>query len=134
MLNYVTIMTVETGGILGGKNNIITKFEFDKGTILSSNRHYYPNTEKLNACIEEWKNRDIQFYGIVHSHLQDERVLSRGDRKYIQVIMQAMPKDVRFLYFPIVLPQMKVVSFEAVRLGNEINIINSDIKIINERV
>jgi len=133
ILKTLPTIYAETGGILGGKNNIITEFEFDRGTSLSSTQHYYPNTKRLNDCIEKWQNRDIQFYGIVHSHLQEERTLSFGDRLYIQTIMQAMPMSIKFLYFPIVLPQKEIVSFKAVRLDNEINVASSDIKIINGR-
>jgi len=133
ILSLISEETIETGGILGGKNNVITEFEFDKGTSLSSKKKYYPNTKRLNDCIEKWQNRDIQFYGILHSHLQEERALSFGDKLYIQTIMQAMPMSIEFLYFPIVLLQKEIVSFKAVRLDNEINIVNSDIKIINER-
>ena len=124
----------ETGGIIGGENNIIIKFEFDEGTTLTSNQHYYPNVETLNACIEEWQNDGIQFYGIVHSHLQQERALSSGDRQYIQTIMSAMPIYISSLYFPVVLPQKEIVSFKAIKLKDGINIVNSNIKIINERV
>jgi len=120
----------ETGGIIGGKNNIVTEFVFDKGTALSSKQHYYPNVERLNECINDWKNINIQFYGIVHTHLQKERLLSIGDKQYIRTIMLTMPVNVRFLYFPIVLPQNEIVAYEAVRLNNEININASNIKII----
>ena len=127
-------MPLETGGILGGKNNIITEFVFDKGTPLSSKQHYYPDISKLNDCIENWQNDGIEFYGIVHSHLQDEKLLSLGDRQYIQAIMLAMPMHIRFLYFPIVLPQKEMVSFKAMRFKNEVKIVKSNIKIISREV
>lgn len=122
----------ETGGIIGGKNNIVTVFEFDKGTASSSRNYYYPNIERLNACIKYWQKEDIQFYGIVHSHLQeDEKELSNGDRQYINQIMLAMPKDIESLYFPLVLPNGEMVSFKALRLGNEMKIIKDVVKIID---
>jgi len=121
----------ETRGIIGGKNNIISAFEFDKG-MAESKQHYFPDIEKLNTCIENWQNENIKFYGIVHSHFREEKELSFGDTKYIHIIMEAMPKNIRFLYFPIVLPQKELVSFKALWVKNEINIINDDIKIINE--
>jgi len=134
ILNRCFVISNETGGILGGKDNIITEFKFDKGTSQSSKQHYYPNIQKLNNCIENWQDRDIQFYGIIHSHLKEERTLSDGDLKYIRTIILSMPTHITFLYFPIVLPQKEIVSFKAMRVKNEVSIINSNIKIINERM
>jgi len=134
VINNCLSMPIETGGILGGKNNVITEFEFDKGTAFSSINHYYPSVEKLDDCINNWQNDCIQFYGIVHSHLQEKRALSFGDKQYIQTIMSAMPTHIGFLYFPVVLPRKEIVSFKAMRSKNEIHIISTDIKIINERM
>jgi len=123
---------MEVGGILGGENNIITEFEFDEGTALTSKQHYYPNIEKLNIYLESWQEDNIQFYGIAHSHFQDERGLSPGDIDYIHAIMSAMPSYIDFLYFPIILPQREMVSFKAVRAKNGVNIVNDDIKILKK--
>jgi len=125
---------LETGGIIGGNNNIVTEFIFDAGSQGTDAEHYYPNTDKLNFYIAEWQKSGIEFYGIIHSHLQEEKELSSGDREYIQTIMLAMPKNISFLYFPIVLPQKEIIPFKAIRVVNKINIIKSNIKIINERV
>jgi len=46
ILNACAEHSSETGGIIGGKNKIVSKFEFDEGTLLSSEQHYYPNVEK----------------------------------------------------------------------------------------
>ncbi|MCL2354401.1 MAG: hypothetical protein FWC68_00625 [Oscillospiraceae bacterium] len=128
-------MPIETGGILGGRNNIVSSFVFDIGLDNSSIQHYFPNIDKLNACLMYWQSNDIQFYGIVHSHLQKERKLSIGDLQYIRTIMLSMPKHITFLYFPIVLPRYKeIISYKAVRLKSEVSIINSNIKIINGRI
>ena len=121
---------IETGGIIGGRNNIVSEFEFDNGDTEGSRQHYIPNIIRLNACIEKWQSEGIQFYGIVHNHFQDENELSFGDTKYIEIIMKAMPKYVQSLYFPIVLPQRALVSFQATMVRNKINIISDDVKII----
>lgn len=122
----------ETGGILGGSVNIITEFEFDEGTALSSAWHYYPDVEKLNSCIKDWQNKNIHFHGIVHSHFKETRRLSSGDIQYINEIMQVMPEHVTSLYFPIVLPQKEIVFFRATRIEGKVNIVADDIKIIEE--
>ena len=122
--------SVETGGIIGGKNNIISEFEFDMGTNSSTEWNYYPDVERLNSCIENWQNEDVEFYGIIHSHFQDTQQLSFGDGMYIQKIMLSMPAHINHLYFPIVLPQREIIAFRAIRLESEINIIKDDIKIV----
>jgi len=120
----------ETGGIIGGQDDVVTEFEFDMGTDLSSRDHYYPATDKLNACIDRWQDNNIQFYGIVHSHLLDAPKLSLGDEKYIHAIMKVMPVCINYLYFPIVVvPSKRIVSYKAVRNGG-IDIIRDDVKII----
>ena len=121
---------IETGGILGGRNGIIFKFEFDKGTNLSSVQHYYPNIERLNDCLENWRLEDIDFYGIVHSHIYKLKELSSDDMLYIQAIMRAMPEQIQFLFFPIVLTGGKMLSFKATRHNNKISIVTDDIKIL----
>ena len=129
VMEKCAISHIETGGILGGKNDIIFKFEFDKGTNLSSVQHYYPNIEGLNACLENWLIENIDFYGIVHSHIHKLRDLSSNDIQYIQTIMNAMPEKIQLLFFPIVLPGKEMLSFKAIRQNNKINIVTDDIKI-----
>ena len=124
---------IETGGIIGGKNNIITEFIFDEKNESGSKQHYHPDIETFNLCIENWQNENIQFYGIVHSHFREEKELSFGDTQYIRIIMQAMPSNIKFLYFPIVLPQKELIFFKAVMTKTEINIVKDDVKIIAER-
>jgi len=133
IINKCSNNSIETGGIIGGKNNVVTKFVFDERTDLGSKRHYHPDIEKFNICIENWQNEGIRFYGIVHSHFSEEKELSFGDMQYIQIIMRAMPKYIRSLYFPIVLPSKELISFKALRAKNEIAIINDDVKIMTER-
>ena len=129
IINNCSTALVETGGIIGGKRNIITHFILDGENELNSTQHYYPNIDNLNSCIKIWQNEGILFYGIVHSHFHEDKELSFGDKQYIQKIMQAMPREIKFLYFPIVLPQNELVSFKAVRMKDNINIIYDDITI-----
>jgi len=130
ILTNCSSRTVETGGIIGGKDGIITEFIFDKRP--GSPSRYYPDVEKLNAAIDRWQQKGISFYGIVHTHLQNAPELSHGDKEYILTIMEAMPTYISHLYFPIVVPGKGLTSHKAVRVHNKINIISDDIKIIQK--
>ena len=130
ILNNIPSSPPETGGILGGKSGIITKFVFDDGLPESDRGHYYPDIEKLNHCILEWLKCGIEFYGIVHSHFTNERGLSLGDEAYIQKIMGAMPVNIEILYFPIIFPRKEIVSYRAEREEDEIKINFDFIKIL----
>ena len=46
--------------------------------------------------------------------------------------MLAMPSDVSILYFPLVLPQKKLISFVAQRDGDTITITSDPIKMLKE--
>ena len=51
------------------------------------------------------------------------RTLSDGDIAYITAIMRAMPQSVSELHFPVVvLPDREMISYLAVRSGNEVKI------------
>lgn len=118
----------EIGGIVGGKNNIITHFHIDKGIsdIHCCKCSYRPDIVWLNSCIQEWENNGIELYGIFHCHFGGARSLSPGDIFYIRRIMEEMPERVTKLYFPIiVLPERKIIfyycSFEnkTISIGEE---------------
>ena len=113
ILNSCLGYDVETGGIIGGTNNIISEFVFDKGTESGTKWLYYPNIEKLNLCIQNWQDNEVEFYGIVHSHFQEKKELSFGDSRYIQEIMSAMPASIKHLYFPVIIPGDGLVAFKA---------------------
>jgi len=130
MVNRYFDSYIETGGILGGSNGIVTNFIFDIGLSGSDRRHYYPNTDKLNACLLEWQESGIEFYGIIHSHLTNETSLSKGDKSYIKKIMLSMPADIKELFFPIVIPRKEIILYKARRLRNEINITDCNINIL----
>ena len=115
---------------MGGRNGIITNFIFDTGLSNGDVGHYYPNVDKLNSCILDWQKHDIEFYGIVHSHLNHEKSLSLSDEVYIKEIMLAMPTDIKILYFPLVLPCKEIISYKVERKKNELKIIFDDIDIL----
>ena len=78
----------EVGGIIGGKDNIITCYFADKGSKDNCYDSYYPDVAVLNKQISIWKKNGIDFYGIFHTHFEGDSVLSCSDRRYIIKIMQ----------------------------------------------
>lgn len=102
----------EIGGILGGKDNIISIYEIDVGKNRGKCCNYTPNVEYLNLVIDDWIKAGIEFYGIFHTHFYGVKSLSEGDIAYMKAIMKAMPKYVYKLFFPIfVLPEKAMILY-----------------------
>lgn len=115
----------ESGGILGGRNGVVTQFELDLGLTATRDDFYIPNVEYFNDVIAVWQTIGIAFYGILHTHPKNSKELSPADRAYIQSVMRAMPKTVDRLYFPLVFPQAGICAYNAIRNGNNI-ILNAE--------
>ena len=98
-----TALTVpETGGILGGNENlVVTAFHHDD-TGRTTARTYTPDTDKLNEVIREWSQRGITFVGFVHSHPSNRNKLSAVDIRYAEKIKSCcgMSKILMLLYLP----------------------------------
>lgn len=120
----------EIGGILGVKNGVVCSYCFDNNLPQTNNAVYIPDVDFLNAKIREWKENDIAFSGIFHSHPKNQPKLSIDDIEYIKVIFQAMPTSIKTLYFPIVLPNVALVSFKAINQEDAVYILEDKIKII----
>lgn len=120
----------EKGGILGVKNGAVCSCCFDNNLSQTNNAVYIPDVDFLNAKIQEWEEKGISFGGIFHSHPINQPELSVDDIEYIKVIFQAMPASIKSLYFPIVLPNVALVSFKAIRQGDAIYIHEDKITII----
>ena len=106
----------EIGGILGSSNGeIIDSVVIDKPDTKPLRRcSYEPNVECLNQNIDLWQDNGVSFKGIFHTHFGGVKTLSCGDVKYINTIMEAMPSQIEYLYFPIfVLPDCKLISYRA---------------------
>jgi len=130
IINKMPDKPPEVGGILGGKDNIVSQYHLD---LSSSNGgcYYSPNVQMLNEVIRNWSVKKIDFLGLFHTHFWGVSTLSDGDIEYITRIMQAMPKHIKQLFFPIiVIPDRMMVSYVAVRDENKINIINDDLIIV----
>lgn len=88
---------IESGGIIGSTDNVITAFYFDSD---NHNRDcYIPDTAKLNKTIRKWAENGVRFAGLAHSHANDCRILSDADKKYAVELFRAANYPV---YFPIV--------------------------------
>lgn len=120
----------EKGGIIGVKNGVVCSCCFDNNLSQINSAVYIPNVDFLNAKIREWKEKGIDFGGIFHSHPENQPELSADDIEYIKVIFQAMPTSIKTLYFPIVLPNVALVSFKAIRKKDTIHILEDKITII----
>lgn len=109
----------ELGGILIGNAFVIDTVIFD---IEKNNLNYTPNVDYLNSLIENNEIKGKHFWGMFHTHAEQWGEFSGEDIKYINVIMRAMP--VKYLYFPLVFPEKKIVkSFKAVKKKDQIIIV-----------
>ena len=125
IINSFTPFIPEIGGILGGNDRIIYKFELDKGLGYERNFCYYPNPRRLNNILTEWCKNGIEFYGIIHSHPHNQYTLSNGDLRYISTILEYMPKSIPWLYFPLILDSKEIISFKACITSKKL-VINRD--------
>lgn len=134
ILTNTPVLPPETGGIIGGRDGIVTSVYFDKGELSNSAPSVYsPNIMLINKVIYNWSESGISFYGIFHSHYSRDRKLSSGDKKYIMEIMRAMPVTVGQLYFPIVLPKQTILGYQASRTDSTVHIACDMIEILQNR-
>lgn len=120
----------ETGGIIGINGNIVCECFHDFNSFEYNRAIYIPNVELLNAKIQKWQKINIHFAGIFHTHPIDQPELSIDDISYINCIFQAMPASVNILYFPIVLANLELIPYKAIRHGNSIQVIGDKLIII----
>ncbi len=111
---YVPDDPPEMGGLFGGRNGVITSVAFDQG-VSRSMCSYTPDVNRMNAVIEKWNLKGMEFLGIFHTHFLGVRTLSEADKKYIKQILNAMPEYIVQLYFPImVLPERDLIPYVAI--------------------
>lgn len=111
---------IESGGILGVKNNKICKFYYDRKEI-SSISEYIPNVNRLNNTIRKWAKSDITFAGFVHSHANDYNKPSLGDKIYLENIIKNNV-FIKKLLFPIVTvieKEVQIVFYEYIAETND---------------
>lgn len=90
----------EKGGILIGKNGIITDFVFDEFAETTGST-YALNVTYLNPIIQEFKKQGKELMGIIHSHPNGCSKLSKPDQDYFAGIFKNAT-DLDFLFTPIV--------------------------------
>lgn len=122
----------ETGGILGGNNDIISSFYIDEGIPTSRTCRYLPDTEKINKIIETWQADNILFIGLYHTHFFDVDTLSEGDMLYIKSIMANMPDCIDKLYFPVIVyPKSVIIPYCAKIVSGNLSVEKDILEIID---
>lgn len=92
--------TLEQGGIIGGFENNITHYYWDKSAKCTC-KEYTPSLEDLNKQIELWADKSVEFLGIVHSHPRGYNQLSPSDICMANQILKNAP-DLSEIYLLIV--------------------------------
>lgn len=104
----------EIGGILGAdRDGAVCRVVIDDAP--SDDRYtYVPDVDRLNGILARWEPHE--FIGLFHTHPNNQRTLSVGDRAYIGEIMRAMPPGKDRLCFPLyVLPEYRLYGYLAER-------------------
>ena len=91
---------IESGGIIGIKNNTVCSFYFDCFA-KHNDSSYTPSINILNDIIKEWKKEEIDFIGIVHSHPNGYKLPSKNDTLYARMLLDTN-ENLPFVIFPIV--------------------------------
>lgn len=120
---------VESGGIIGSSLNseLISEFIFDEG-LESSFSYYKPDNIKLNMHIRNlWT--DVEFKGIIHSHIRGSEIPSSNDCEYIKKMMLA--NNFEQLYsFIVMLEPFTIVPYVFVRSNDRMNVWFEKMKLI----
>ncbi len=105
----------EAGAVIGADNHgIVSTFVYDSGTPCYEMAQYMPNVGHLNRIIQAWQSEGIYFCGIAHSHPSGQFELSLSDISTIHAIIKSMPNSIHRLYFPLVFPGERIISYLAV--------------------
>lgn len=101
MLGTVAVQEPETGGIIGGRGNVVSRFHFDALASADINS-YHPDAASLNEVIQAWQKEGVQFLGVVHSHMRQPRYPSVNDLAYARSVLNLnrnVLKSVVFILF-----------------------------------
>lgn len=80
---------IEQGGILGMTGGVVTHYHHDTEAVCDQN--LFQPSGQLSEVLTRWHQAGIAFVGLIHSHPEDRPVLSRSDRRYAQLLLQANP-------------------------------------------
>ena len=78
---------IESGGILGMKNDVICAFFYDENAKTSCDT-YIPDIASLNEVIKNWNRQGVKFVGIVHSHANGYDKPSHNDELYAKKLLE----------------------------------------------
>lgn len=117
---------VESGGILGIKDNVICAYCFDD--TYNSYSEYVPNTDVLNDVIDRWHDEGIDFIGIVHSHPNSYNKPSEKDLIYLQKLVINNDFLTRII-FPIVTKEEKCFKITFYEFKNKFSLVGVKIKL-----
>lgn len=117
----------ENGGILGSKNGILCEYIHDKSLQSYDEAIYVPDIVFLNKCIERWKTNNVAFAGMIHSHKRGEEALSTGDLQFIKKIM--ISTEIQ-LFFPIIIPRCRMISYRATKEAGKLVIKKDNIEFV----
>lgn len=90
----------EKGGVLMGKDDVVTHFIFDKDAQTTGST-YSLNIAYLNPKMKELTKQGYRFMGIIHSHPYGSSKLSNPDRMYFYSQFKNFP-ELEWMYTPIV--------------------------------
>lgn len=99
IINTIGKNKIESGGIIGIKENCIVSFFFDKK--ICKEGQYTPSVRRLNKIIKKWSKDNVMFVGFVHSHPNGYNRPSSDDFVYAEKILENN-KFIDYLLFPIV--------------------------------
>ena len=82
---------IETGGILGSSQGVITHYYHDEGG-KQTDGGYFPNSEDLNWIIAQWKRVGIEFGALLCVHAPDAPAPSVSNLWYVSAILSFNPR------------------------------------------
>lgn len=119
ILNSNISLPYESGGLLGGSDNIVSKYCIDVGTA-HGETYYCPDVAHLNYVIREWIDDGVTLYGFFHTHPLGNPNMSCGDKEYALSILRAMSPKTKKLLFPVVIPGVDIIFYRGELIDNEI--------------
>ena len=85
----ICTQSMESGGILGIKDGVVSVFYEDKNADVSYGS-YQPDIVSCEKVInDEWSKSDVSFCGFVHTHRMDMKP-SEADIQYYRTILESM--------------------------------------------